>query len=61
MKEDIYSVSEGRLVIQWPSPLSKESAQEIIEFLNLVHRKIVRDSMQSESDADPLGEGVKGK
>jgi hypothetical protein len=42
MQEDVYSLPEGRIVIQWPSTLSQESIQDIKDWLKLVERKIAR-------------------
>jgi len=42
MQEDIYSLPEGRVVIQWPSALTPESIQDIKDWLKLVERKIAR-------------------
>jgi hypothetical protein len=40
--EDVFSLSEGRVVIQWPSPLSAESIQDLKDWLKIVERKIAR-------------------
>ena len=37
MQEDIFSLSEGRVVIQWPSPLSAESIQDLKDRLARRH------------------------
>jgi hypothetical protein len=42
MQEDIYSLPEGRVVIQWPCALTPESIQDIKDWLKLVERKISR-------------------
>lgn len=42
MKEDVFSLSEGRVVIQWPTPLSAESVQDLKDWLKIVERKIAR-------------------
>ena len=42
MQEDIYSLPEGRVVIQWPSELTPESIQDVKDWLKLVKRKISR-------------------
>lgn len=41
VQEDVYSVPEGRLIVQWPTVLSSESVQQIKEYLKLLERKIV--------------------
>lgn len=42
MQEDVFSLSEGRVVIQWPAPLSAESIQDLKDWLKIVERKIAR-------------------
>jgi hypothetical protein len=42
MREDIFSLTEGQVKIQWPTPLSKESIQDLKDWLNIVERKIAR-------------------
>jgi hypothetical protein len=42
MKEDVFSLSEGRVVIQWPTPLSADSIQDVKDWLKIVERKIAR-------------------
>jgi hypothetical protein len=43
VKESICSLTEGRIVIQWPSPLSKESVQDCLDWLKLIERQIARE------------------
>jgi hypothetical protein len=50
MQEDIFSLSEGRVVIQWPSPLSAESIQDLKDWLKIVERKITRSMGSSQSE-----------
>lgn len=42
MQEDVYSLPEGRLVVQWPASLSPESIEEIKGYLKLLEVKIKR-------------------
>jgi hypothetical protein len=42
MQEDVYSIPEGRIVVQWPASLSAESVQEVKDYLKLLERKITR-------------------
>ena len=44
MKQDTFTLSEGDVVLQWPSGLSKESAEDIEDWLMLVLRKIKRSA-----------------
>jgi hypothetical protein len=48
MQEDVYSLPEGRIVVQWPTALSPESVQEIKDYLKLLERKIVRSTKKDE-------------
>jgi hypothetical protein len=50
MQEDVFSLSEGRVVIQWPSPLSAESIQDLKDWLKIVERKIARSTATAEPD-----------
>lgn len=52
MQEDVFSLSEGRVVIQWPTPLSAESLQDLKDWLKLVERKIAR-SVKEQSEGQP--------
>ena len=47
MQEDVFSLSEGRVVIQWPSPLSAESIQDLKDWLKIVERKITRSTNEA--------------
>jgi hypothetical protein len=42
MQEDVYSIPEGRIVVQWPAVLSAESVKEVKEYLKLLEGKIAR-------------------
>lgn len=42
VKRDIFSLNEGEVVIQWPSPLSSDSVDDLSAWLELVKRKIAR-------------------
>ncbi len=48
MQEDVFSLSEGRVVIQWPSPLSAESIQDLKDWLKIVERKITRSANEAD-------------
>lgn len=47
MQEDVYSLPEGRVIVQWPASLSAESVQEVKDYLKLLERKIVRSMTDS--------------
>jgi hypothetical protein len=42
MQEDVFSLSEGKVVLQWPTPLSAASIQDLKDWLDLMQRKISR-------------------
>lgn len=42
MRQDIFSLAEGTVSIQWPTPLSEESIQDLKDWLKIVERKISR-------------------
>lgn len=50
-KEDVFSLDEGSVVLQWPERLSKISAQDLEDWLALIGRKIKRAA-----DAPPPGD-----
>ena len=47
MREDVFSLSEGRVVIQWPAPLSAEGIADLKDWLKIVERKITRSTVQN--------------
>ena len=42
MKEDVFSLKEGDVVLQWPERLSAESFQDLQDWTEIVLRKIKR-------------------
>jgi hypothetical protein len=42
VQEDVFSLKEGRVVLQWPTPLSAESVQDVKDWLKIVERKLER-------------------
>lgn len=42
MRQDVFSLAEGQVMIQWPSVLSKESFEDIADWLKILERKIGR-------------------
>lgn len=46
MREDVFSLSEGQVRIQWPTPLSEESIQDLKDWLKIVERKIARSKAE---------------
>ena len=47
MREDVFSLAEGDVTFQWPTPLSADSIQDLRDWLKIVERKIAR-SMTTE-------------
>jgi hypothetical protein len=50
MRQDVFSLAEGTVTIQWPTPLSADSIQDLKDWLKIVERKITR----SEAPADEV-------
>lgn len=42
MRQEVFSLTEGEVVLNWPSPLSPTSIQDLEDWLELVKRKISR-------------------
>ncbi|MFL6388686.1 MAG: hypothetical protein ACJ71U_14480 [Terriglobales bacterium] len=51
MKQDVFSLTEGEVVLSWPTPLSKESIDDLKDWLEIVQRKIGR-SLKAEAPPD---------
>jgi hypothetical protein len=49
MRQDVFSLSEGEVVLSWPTPLSADSIADLKDWLKIVERKITR-SLTSESE-----------
>ena len=50
MREDVFSLAEGQVKIQWPTPLSSESIQDLKDWLKIVERKIARSVAPEEPE-----------
>jgi hypothetical protein len=46
MRQDVFSLTEGIVSVQWPSSLSEESYQDLADWLKLLERKIGRSVKQ---------------
>ena len=44
MKQDVFSLAEGEVVLSWPTPLSAESIEDLKAWLKIMERKITRPS-----------------
>jgi len=42
IKQDVFSLTEGEVVLSWPTPLSAESIADLKDWLKIVERKIAR-------------------
>lgn len=51
MNEDVFSLAEGAIVLQWPGRLSKVSAADAQDWLELIVRKIKRASEAPPDDS----------
>jgi hypothetical protein len=57
MKEDVFTLDEGQVVLQWPENLSQASFEDFESWLELVIRKVKR-SVQSEKRHDATSGGL---
>lgn len=55
-KEDVFSLDEGQVVLQWPDRLSKDSAADLQDWLELIGRKIKRAVQAQQPAADDPGD-----
>jgi len=51
MKQDVFSLAEGEVVISWPTPLSPDSIQDLKDWLKIVERKIARSTVEEKPDS----------
>lgn len=56
MRQDVFSIEEGAVTIEWPAQLSTDSLKDIEDWLTIVKRKIARSvaKPESPSEGDPL-------
>jgi hypothetical protein len=52
VREDVFSLPEGQVRLQWPTPLSKESIADLKDWLEIVERKIARSTATAEESRD---------
>ena len=50
-RQDLFSLPEGPLIVQWPFAVSEESFQEIKDWLPILERKIKR-SVKTASEGE---------
>jgi hypothetical protein len=53
MRQDIFSLTEGTVTIQWPTPLSADSIQDLKDWLKIVERKITRSEAPADEAKQP--------
>jgi hypothetical protein len=41
-KQDVFTLSEGQVVLRWPDPLSEESYEDFKDWLELVRKRVAR-------------------
>jgi hypothetical protein len=51
MRQDVFSIDEGVVTIQWPASLSKDSLKDVNDWLEIIARKIAR-SLKADSEPD---------
>ena len=51
VRQEIFSLPEGTLCIQWPDPISEESLKEITRFLEVLAKKMERSVIRSPKEA----------
>lgn len=47
MREDVFSLAEGNVTFQWPSPLSADSVADLKDWLKILERKVSRSTPES--------------
>jgi hypothetical protein len=52
MREEIISLTEGPVKIQWPTPLSSESIEDIKIWLKFLERRIARSGVSAKEQVD---------
>ncbi len=49
MKQDVFSLAEGEVVLSWPTPLSADSIEDLKAWLKIMERKITRTAAPADS------------
>lgn len=52
IREDVFSLPEGQVRVQWPTPLSVESVEDLKDWLKILDRKIARSVVPVEEKAE---------
>lgn len=56
MRQEVFSLSEGDVTIQWPERMSQESLEDFNDWLTILKRKIARSVQQGEASAPTAGQ-----
>ena len=56
MKEDVFTLDEGDVVLQWPATLSSASYADLKDWLDLMLRKIERQAPADDENAEPAAD-----
>jgi hypothetical protein len=52
MKQEVFTLSEGDVVLQWPSEMSPESYTDFKDWLDLIARKVQRAAQTPKTDPE---------
>lgn len=52
MRQDVFSIEEGAVTIEWPAALSVDSLKDIEDWLTIVKRKISRSVQKPDAEAE---------
>ena len=53
MRQDVFSLAEGNVTLQWPTPLSPDSIQDLKDWLEILKRKITRSAATAGASSEP--------
>ena len=54
-REDVYTLAEGNVILQWPANIGRESADDLRVWLDLVIRKIIRVARNTVDTTEHVG------
>ena len=52
MRQDVFSLTEGEVILRWPTPLSADSIVDLKDRLKIVERKITRSTTQNDQQIE---------
>jgi len=52
VRQDVFSLTEGEVILRWPTPLSADSIADLKDWLKIVERKIARSTASNERQDD---------